>query len=359
MEQRQARLASVRRRMEEAGLSQLLITDHLSIYYLTGVHVVPMERFWALLVTAGGGEVLFANQLFSLGETGLPTVTMTDGDDPAALVAPYVAPGVLGVDKGMAARFLLPIMAACGETRVVLGSACVDSVRACKDQAEQALMRRASEINDLCMEKLAAYLHDGVTERACAEYLERCYGEYGCEGVSFPPIVSFGANAADPHHGPDGTVLREGDCVVIDIGCRKDGYCSDMTRTYFWKRADPRYAAIHDLVREANERARALVRPGVPLREIDAAARDSIAAAGYGAYFTHRLGHFIGMEDHEQGDVSAVNAAPAEVGMVFSIEPGVYLPGEFGVRIEDLVIVTETGCECLNQVDRRWKVLGV
>ena len=144
MEQRQARLASVRRRMEEAGLGQLLITDHLSIYYLTGIHVVPMERFWALLVTAGGGEVLFANQLFSLGETGLPTVTMTDGDDPAALVAPYVAPGVLGVDKGMAARFLLPIMAACGETRVVLGSACVDSVRACKDQAEQALMRRAS-----------------------------------------------------------------------------------------------------------------------------------------------------------------------------------------------------------------------
>lgn len=358
MEQHQARLARVRRKMEEAGLSQLLITDHLSIYYLTGIDVVPMERFWALLVKGAGGEVLFANKLFALGETGLPTVTMTDTDDAAAMVAPHIVPGTMGVDKNMAARFLLPIMAACSETKVVLGSDCVDSVRACKDEAEKALMRRASEINDLCMEKLAAYLHDGATERECTAYLERCYGEYGCEGVSFSPIVSFGANAADPHHAPDGTVVQEGDCIVIDIGCKKDHYCSDMTRTYFWKKADPRYTAIHDLVREANERAEALVRPGVPLCDVDAAARSHIAAAGYGEYFTHRLGHFIGMEDHEQGDVSAANTAPAEVGMVFSIEPGVYLPGEFGVRIEDLVIVTEDGCEILNHADKKWKILG-
>ena len=359
MEQHQARLARVRRKMEEAGLRQLLITDHLSIYYLTGIDVVPMERFWALLVKGAGEEILFANKLFALGETGLPTVTMTDTDDAAAMVAPHIVPGTMGVDKNMTARFLLPIMAACGETQVVLGSDCVDSVRACKDEAEKALMRRASEINDLCMEKLAAYLHDGVTERECTAYLEQCYGEYGCDGVSFDPIVSFGANAADPHHAPDDTVVQEGDCIVIDIGCKKDHYCSDMTRTFFWKKADSRYAAIHDLVREANEKAEALVRPGVSLCDVDAAARDHIAAAGYGDYFTHRLGHFIGMEDHEQGDVSAVNAAPAEVGMVFSIEPGVYLPGEFGVRIEDLVIVTEDGCEVLNHVDRKWKILGI
>lgn len=359
MEQHQARLARVRRKMEEAGIGQLLITDHLSIYYLTGIDVVPMERFWALLVKAAGGEVLFANQLFALGETGLPTVTMTDTDDVAAVVAPHIVPGVMGVDKNMAARFLLPIMAACGETRAVLGSDCVDSVRARKDEAEKALMRRASEINDLCMEKLAAYIHDGVTERQCADYLVRCYGECGCEGVSFEPIVSFGPNAADPHHAPDDTVVREGDCIVIDIGCKKDHYCSDMTRTYFWKKADPKYAAIHDLVREACERAQALVRPGVPLCDVDAAARGHIAAAGYGTYFTHRLGHFIGMEDHEQGDVSAANAAPAQAGMVFSIEPGVYLPGEFGVRIEDLVIVTEDGCESLNHVDKQWQILGI
>lgn len=355
----QERLTKVCRRMEEAGLSQLLITDHLSIYYLTGIDVVPFERFWCLLVKTDGTHTLFANRLFALGETGLPTVTLTDTDDVAAAVAPHIAPGKLGVDKNMAARFLLPILSACGETRAVLGSGCVDSVRAQKDEAEKALMRRASEINDRCMEKLTAYIHDGVTERECAAYLETCYREYGCEGPSFDPIVSFGPNAADPHHAPDGTVIKEGDCIVIDIGCKKDHYCSDMTRTYFWKKADTRYTAIHDLVREANERAEALVRPGVRLCDVDAAARDHIAVAGYGEYFTHRLGHFIGMEDHEQGDVSAVNTAPAEVGMIFSIEPGVYLPGAFGVRVEDLVIVTETGCEVLNRVDKHWKILGV
>lgn len=355
----QERLAKVCRRMEEAGLSQLLVTDHLSIYYLTGIDVVPFERFWCLLVKTDGTHTLFANRLFALGETGLPTVTLTDTDDVAATVAPHIAPGKLGVDKNMAARFLLPILSACGETRAVLGSGCVDSVRAQKDEAEKALMRRASEINDRCMEKLTAYIHDGVTERECAAYLETCYREYGCEGPSFDSIVSFGPNAADPHHAPDGTVIKEGDCIVIDIGCKKDHYCSDMTRTYFWKKADTRYTAIHDLVREANERAEALVRPGVRLCDVDAAARDHIAAAGYGAYFTHRLGHFIGMEDHEQGDVSAVNTAPAEVGMIFSIEPGVYLPGAFGVRVEDLVIVTETGCEVLNHVDKHWKILGI
>ena len=355
----QERLAKVCRKMEEAGLSQLLVTDHLSIYYLIGIDVVPFERFWCLLVKTDGNHTLFANRLFALGETGLPTVTLTDTDDVAAAVAPYITPGILGVDKNMAARFLLPILSACGETRAVLGSACVDTVRAQKDEAEKVLMRRASEINDQCMEKLAAYIHDGVTERECAAYLEKCYRECGCEGPSFDPIVSFGPNAADPHHAPDDTVVKEGDCIVIDIGCKTDHYCSDMTRTYFWKKADPRYTAIHDLVREANERAEALVRPGVRLCDVDAAARDHIAAAGYGTYFTHRLGHFIGMEDHEQGDVSAVNTAPAEVGMIFSIEPGVYLPGEFGVRVEDLVIVTETGCEILNHVNKHWKILGV
>ena len=130
-----------------------------------------------------------------------------------------------------------------------------------------------------------------------------------------------------------------------------------MTRTYFCKQADPRHAALHDLVRRANEAAEALVRPGVRLCDLDKAARDLIADAGHGAYFTHRLGHFIGRTDHEQGDVSSANTAVAEPGMVFSIEPGIYLPGEFGVRVEDLVLVTQTGCEVLNHASKELRVV--
>jgi len=131
-----------------------------------------------------------------------------------------------------------------------------------------------------------------------------------------------------------------------------------MTRTYFCKTADPRYAAIHDLVREANEKAEAILKPGVKLCELDKIARDHIAAAGYGEYFTHRLGHFIGQTEHERGDVSGISQIVAQPGMIFSVEPGVYLPDEFGVRIEDLVLVTEDGCERLNLVDKHWKAIG-
>lgn len=358
MEQHQNRVQRVCEEMTRAGLQQLLVSDPLSIFYLTGIQVDPGERFWALLLRAKGGRILFANRLFALGETGLQTVTMTDNDSPAEKLLPFLDSGALGVDKNLPARFLLPVME--GFTGPVkLGSDCVDDVRACKDETEKELMRRASQINDACIQKLAAFIHDGVTEKECFDYLNRCYVEYGCDGLSFESIISFGANAADPHHRAGQTVLQEGDCIVIDIGCQKDRYCSDMTRTYFWKKAAPRYLAIHDLVREANEKAEALIRPGVRFCDIDAAARDHIAAAGYGPNFTHRLGHFIGMECHEKGDVSQANTGEARVGMVFSIEPGVYLPGEFGVRIEDLVLVTEDGCELLNHVDKRAKILGV
>jgi Xaa-Pro dipeptidase len=156
---------------------------------------------------------------------------------------------------------------------------------------------------------------------------------------------------------PDDTVIKDGDCIVIDIGGKKDNYCSDMTRTYFFKSVDPEYTPIHDLVRRANEKAESVIKPGMRLCDIDAAARDLISEAGYGQYFTHRLGHFIGMDVHEYGDVSSAFDVPVKEGMCFSIEPGVYLPGKFGVRVEDLVIVTADGCEVLNSVDKHWAVI--
>ena len=172
-------------------------------------------------------------------------------------------------------------------------------------------------------------------------------------------VAGYGAHAADPRHEADQTRLKAGDCIVIDMGCRKDRYCSDMTRTFFCGEPKPEYAAIHALVRQATEAAEAMIHPGVRLCDIDAAARDLITKAGYGEYFNHRLGHFIGQTDHEKGDVSAANTDTVKPGMIFSIEPGVYLPGKFGVRVEDLVIVTETGCEVLNHVDKHWSVVGV
>ena len=175
---------------------------------------------------------------------------------------------------------------------------------------------------------------------------------------SFTPLVAFGANAADPHHEPDGTVLKAGDCVLFDVGCVRDGYCSDMTRTFFYREISEHSRQIYEIVRRANEAAEALVCPGVRLCELDAAARDLITAEGYGPQFNHRLGHFIGLKEHEFGDVSSAFVWPVEPGMIFSIEPGIYLAGDIGVRIEDLVLVTETGVQILNRYPHTLEIIG-
>ena len=348
------RLGRVCGQLENKGLTQMIVSDPLSIWYLTGVRIEPYERLFALYIRTDGKHVFFLNNLFVIPETDIGKVWMTDTDDCIGIVASHVdAVSDMGVDKSWPARFLLDLMERNPGVRYVNASACVDGVRSIKDDYEKEKMRESSRINDACMEKAAAWLKEGMTEKECADYIRSLYKEEGCE-EGFNTIISFGANAADPHHEPDDTVLKEGDCIVIDMGCRKDSYCSDMTRTFFCKKEDP----IHDLVRRANEKAESLIRPGVRFCDLDRAARELLTEAGYGDYFTHRLGHSIGLQDHEPGDVSLANTAAVEEGMTFSIEPGVYLPGKFGVRVEDLVLVTADGCEVLNKVDKHWKTIG-
>lgn len=306
--------------MRELGVTDFLLMDPLSILYLTGQDVHPMERFFALCLREDGRPILFANRLFGLKEDpDLEVVLHSDGDPVMALVTERLwhgNVGKLGVDKGMPARFLLPLL-----------------------------------------ERFKGLVHEGVMEAEVARQLMDIYLELGAQGFSFSPLVAFGANAADPHHAPDGTVLKEGDCVLFDVGCRKDGYCSDMTRTFFWRSASEHHRQVYETVRRAQETAEAGVRPGVRLCDIDALARDVIAAAGYGPNFTHRLGHFIGLETHEYGDVSPADHRLTEPGMIFSIEPGIYLKDDVGVRIEDLVLVTEEGCERLNRYSKELEVL--
>lgn len=351
------RIQRVLEALKARGLDQMIVSDPDSIWYLTGYYVYPFERLFALYLRADDAHKLFLNRMFPTPEAPYQQVWFSDTDDYLSILADNVdGSRPIGIDKEWPARFLLPFMDKHPSCRCVLASDCVDNARACKDETERELMRISSRINDTVMERAAKRLHEGVTEREIADYIVSQYAAEGCDTMAFQPIVSFGPNAADPHHEADNTRLEPGQCIVIDMGCRKDRYCSDMTRTYFCGEPSEKHAAIHDLVCRANALAESMVRPGVALKELDIAARSLIAEAGYGEYFTHRLGHFIGQTEHEQGDVSATTPLVAQPGMIFSIEPGVYLPGEFGVRIEDLVLVTEDGCEILNHVDKHWKL---
>lgn len=347
--------------LQAMGLDQALICDPMSIWWLCGYYTEPYERFLGLYLDAQGANVLFANRLFP-DATGCADkiVTFDDTASPIPLLAQVVdSTRPLGVDKELAARWLVPLMEAGAASGYVLGSPAVDAARSIKDATEQDLMREASLVNDKAMGWLAAQVAEGATESGIAEGLLGEYRRLGAEDHSFAPIVSFGANAADPHHGPDGTVFHKGDMVLFDVGCKRQWYCSDMTRTFFTAKPTARQLLVYDTVRRANEEAEKIVRPGVTFAQIDLTARHIIEDAGFGPNFTHRLGHQIGLVDHEPGDVSSVHDEPVQPGQIFSIEPGIYVPGEIGVRIEDLVIVTEDGCEVLNHYAKEPTVLEV
>lgn len=356
---KQTRLDTVLAHLDAMGLDQMLVTDPLSILYLTGRPIKPLERFYALYLTRSGAHKIFINQLETVPEDlGVEKVRFTDTDPYLDLVydtIDHTKP--LGVDKNMAARFLLPLMDRQAATGYVNASLALDKARSVKDAQEQDLMRKASQINDQAMVRFKALIHEGVTEQEVAEQTKQIYLELGADGFSFEPLVAFGANAASGHHYPDGTKLKGGDCVLFDVGCTYQGYCSDMTRTFFYQTVSPRQREIYELVLSANEAAEKAVRPGIPLKELDGIARGIITQAGYGPNFTHRLGHFIGLETHDFGDVSSAADGTAVPGNIFSIEPGVYLDGELGVRIEDLVLVTETGCEVLNHLSKDLEII--
>jgi Xaa-Pro dipeptidase len=341
----------VRDRMKQEGLESLLISEPAALFYLTGESVEPGERFMAYVLMEDGAFWV-QNRLFPLrDETSVPVYAYSDGEDWSESLRRRLAScRRAGVDKMLPAAFLLRLQEVLPALLFVNGSFLVDDVRAVKDREEIEAMRRASAMNDHMMRRLIRFLYQGVTEKECARHLETWLEEAGADGVSFSPVISFGAHGAEPHHSPDGTVLAKNTVVLMDIGCRLHGYCSDMTRTVFFGSVGQKERQVHDIVRKACEAAEAAICPGVRLADIDHIARQIITDAGYGDGFTHRLGHFIGLTDHEAGEVGPASDIEARPGMIFSIEPGIYIPGEFGVRIEDLVLVTEDGCERLNHV---------
>jgi Xaa-Pro aminopeptidase len=196
----------------------------------------------------------------------------------------------------------------------------------------------------------------GMTEDELAAFVERQLVDRGSDGVSFEPTVGSGPNGAKPHHSHGDRVVRAGEPVVFDFGGVVDHYPGDQTRTLvFGEEPSATVREVHDLVREAQQAAVEAVGPGVAAEDVDAAARDVIEQAGYGEQFIHRTGHGVGLDVHEEPYIVAGSDRPLEPGMVHSVEPGVYLPDEFGVRIEDLVVVTDDGCERLNRTDRGWE----
>ncbi len=346
--------------LERQGIPQIIVSDPVVIFYLTGAKIEPGERLLALYLNRQGGHKLLVNDLFrQTKDLGVEICYYNDTQDGVEILSSFADPKApIAIDKNWPARFLLRLQElGCG-SRYVNSSAVVDGVRRIKTPEEQEKMRRASRGNDAVMARLVKILSENHTELELKDILLKVYQSEGFQGFSFEPITAFAGNAADPHHRPDGSRGRYGDGVVLDIGGLMDDYCSDMTRTVFLGTVSDRQREIYEIVREANRRGIAAAKPGARMCDVDNAARGYIAEKGYGKYFTHRTGHSIGLEVHETGDVSAVNEAVIQPGQCFSVEPGIYLPEEnLGVRIEDLVLITEDGCEVLNSYPKELQVI--
>ena len=235
----------------------------------------------------------------------------------------------------------------------------LSSLRLRKDQTEIEAMRLAVKIAQDALEATIPLIKTGMTEKELSSELVMQLLRHGSDPeMPFAPIISGGPNSANPHASPSARTLQVGDLLVVDWGATYDGYISDLTRTFAVGEVDEEYQKIHRIVQEANAAGRAAAKPGAPCADVDKAARDVIESAGYGVYFTHRTGHGIGMEGHEEPYMRGDNMQLLEPGMAFTVEPGIYLPNRNGVRIEDNVVITETGADVLSDMPREIRIVG-
>jgi Xaa-Pro aminopeptidase len=368
-----ALLADRLRRAGEVAAAQdtdlLLVTPGTDLHYLIGADGSSHERLTCLVLPAAGHRAppaLVVPRLEAPGYAGLDleglgveVVTWQDGEDPYLLVSDLAGgPTRISVVDSMAAAHVFGLRGALPEAEQFLAGPVLRELRMRKDAAEVAELRAAGAAIDRVHARMGEFLKAGRTEQQVGADIAAAIVAEGHTGAAFV-IVGSGPNGASPHHDVSGRVIERGDVVVIDIGGPlPSGYYSDCTRTYAVGAEPP--AAVREayaVLQDAQERAVAAVRPGVTAEQVDAAARRPITVGGLGERFVHRTGHGIGLDVHEEPYIVAGNALPLEPGMAFSVEPGVYLDGAWGARIEDIVVVTQEGCERLNQRPRELLVL--
>lgn len=344
--------------MARQGVDALAIGVGSDLLYLAGYPSHTSERLTLMIVPKEGEPKIVVPQLEAprLGPAGVPfePVPWEETADPANMAADIIwETGARAVASGdeLWASFLIKMQRHLPEVKWEIAGGIMRELRMCKDAAEVDLLREASHRTDAAWVDFTRTKIAGLTERQAAERLMSLMRERGMESVAFC-ICASGPNSASPHYNTADRVIREGDAVVFDFGGRYAHYVSDITRTVHIGKPSDEYRTVYDVVLRANEAAFAAVRPGVACQEVDRAARKVIADAGYGEYFIHRVGHGLGLDVHEEPYMVEGNTLPLRVGMVFSDEPGVYIPGKFGVRIEDSVVCTEAGGEKLNEAPR-------
>lgn len=361
----QKRMETVQKRMEAAGIGCFLTGPSSTMKYLTGYSGKPDERLFVLVMAAGKKPFVVANQLYALQASVIPTddfVYWADGENGVEVLCRELERrgtdiSSVAVDKSMPGMFLVPLMERLQGARLILGNSLVDDLRIYKDSSEMEAMMMACRLASEALEETVARgtWWIGKTE---TEFMGQLAFEMTKRGLKLPSgIVAVGANAAVPHHLTGQTVIETGKCLLVDFGGNYKNYNTDMMRTIHFGEPTDEFKQVYEIVLEANRRGKLAAKAGNQLQDVDRAARNYIESQGYGPYFTHRTGHGIGIDGHEGPSAGEGETTPIAAGMAFSVEPGIYLPGKFGVRIEDQILITETETKVLHDFQRELVVI--
>ncbi len=351
-----SRIHAFQARLAEKQTDCAVIGPTTNMKYLLGGAPHADERLCLLLVTPDAVQMvapqLNADMLSALSDAEVLTWVDAQGPE-AALSGSILGKGnirILAADGSMRADFLLFALEHCNPMQTISVDPIIAQLRIKKSSQEIRALADAAAQADRAMQAAVDACRPGITEAEIAWAAEKAFRKDGADRVEFT-IVAAGQNAAYPHHQSGDKVLQKGEGIIIDIGASLNGYKSDITRMVFLGDPDREFFDAYELVRSANTRGRETVRPGVPAEEVDRAARAVIEEKGMGKYFIHRTGHGLGLDVHEEPWIQAGNTIPLEAGMVFSVEPGVYVPEKLGVRVEDIVTVTEDGVRTLTGFD--------
>ncbi|MEN2974826.1 MAG: Xaa-Pro peptidase family protein [Candidatus Caldarchaeales archaeon] len=355
------RINKVRRLMESLNLDTIMLTSEPNMLYISGYSGISLERLISLLILRGHDRIFLiipkleerrAEENCRLEDIEL--VSYSDVEDPLNIIKEIFSRHRLvniGVEGVTPFRFIHPLLNKMPNLKISIIDDLMYSLRIVKDSQEIDDMKRAAEINNRLMVEAIQELRPGISEKSFMAFIKNTAFELGADDVPFA-LVQSGINSALPHQEPTSKIIEKDDIVVLDIGVRYGGYYSDITRTIVCGRPSSRHLEIFNIVLNAQQNSLNSIRQGVRAEEIDMCARRIIESAGYGEYFIHRTGHGIGLEVHEPPYIKIGNTQSLEEGMAFTVEPGIYLPGKFGVRIEDNVIVKEEGCINLTSLDK-------
>ncbi|CUS05982.1 putative M24B family peptidase [Candidatus Promineifilum breve] len=351
------------------GLDGLALVPGPNLLYFSGIHAHLSERPMVLIIPADDDPAIIIPTLEAMKAeaAGIAADRIFAWDDTEGFHGAFqqacahleLADYLLGVEAlHMRVLEMQTLQRFAPGLQIAHAEPALSALRAVKEPAEVAAMEKAIAVAEKALQRIAKRIKIGLTERQIAAMLTQELLASGAESIAFGPIVAAGPNSAIPHATPSDRAIRAGDLLVIDWGVYVDGYPSDITRTFAVGPIDPELQRIYEVVKLANEEARRAIRPGLTGRQIDRVARDVIEDAGYGDYFIHRTGHGLGLEIHEAPDMSPANDRPIVAGNVFTIEPGIYLPGRGGVRIEDNVVATQDGSRTLTTYDRELLTVG-